>query len=150
MKLLAEQKQTHRHRKQTYGYQRGQVRGWEGWTWVWDWHMHTEVYGMTGQQGPAVEHRELYPGFCHHLCGKRIRERMDAAWENPTITRRSVPRRRQRNCTFYKQPSASYAGRGNCPARLRTPREALGGFLLKRFGQEKRTGAPWTSEKRPR
>ena len=21
---------------------------------VWDWHMHTEVYGMTGQQGPAV------------------------------------------------------------------------------------------------
>ena len=24
------------------------------WTGVWDWHMHTEVYGMTGQQGPAV------------------------------------------------------------------------------------------------
>ena len=21
---------------------------------VWDWHMHTEVYGMTGQQGPAI------------------------------------------------------------------------------------------------
>ena len=21
---------------------------------VWDWHMHTEVYGMIGQQGPAV------------------------------------------------------------------------------------------------
>ena len=21
---------------------------------VWDWHMHTDVYGTTGQQGPAV------------------------------------------------------------------------------------------------
>ena len=21
---------------------------------IWDWHMHTEVYGMTGQQGRAV------------------------------------------------------------------------------------------------
>ena len=21
---------------------------------VWNWHMHTVVYGMTGQQGPAV------------------------------------------------------------------------------------------------
>ena len=30
----------------------------EGWTGgregVWDWHMHTKVYVMTGQQGPAV------------------------------------------------------------------------------------------------
>ena len=21
---------------------------------IWDWHMHTEMYGITGQQGPAV------------------------------------------------------------------------------------------------
>ena len=28
---------------------------------VWDWHMQTVVYGMIGQWGPAVEHRELYP-----------------------------------------------------------------------------------------
>ena len=27
----------------------------------WDWHMYTEAYGMTGQRGPAVEHRDLYP-----------------------------------------------------------------------------------------
>ena len=27
---------------------------------VWDWHMHTEVYRMIGQWGPAVQHRELY------------------------------------------------------------------------------------------
>ena len=44
---------------------------------VWDWQMHTEVYGMNGQQGPAVEHRELYPVFCDDLCGKRIWERME-------------------------------------------------------------------------
>ena len=31
---------------------------------------HTEVYGMTGQQGPAVEHRELSPVFCDLLLGK--------------------------------------------------------------------------------
>ena len=23
---------------------------------AWDWHMHTEVYGMTGQWGPAIWH----------------------------------------------------------------------------------------------
>ena len=32
--------------------------------------MHTEVYGMTGQWGPAVLHRELSPVFCDHLGGK--------------------------------------------------------------------------------
>ena len=31
---------------------------------VWDGYMRTIVYGMTGPQGPAVEHRELYPVFC--------------------------------------------------------------------------------------
>ena len=24
------------------------------------WHMHTEVQGMIGQRGPAIQHRELY------------------------------------------------------------------------------------------
>ena len=37
-----------------------------------DWHVHTEVYGRTGQRGPALEHRELHPVFCDHLCGKRV------------------------------------------------------------------------------
>ena len=79
MNLFAEQ--THKLWK-TYGYQRGQVRGRDG-LGVWDWHLHTEMYGMTGQQGPAVQQRELYPVepmdqvFCDSLCGKRIRERMD-------------------------------------------------------------------------
>jgi len=38
---------------------------------VWDWHMHTEVFGMTGQWGPAVWLRELYSIFHDNLCGKR-------------------------------------------------------------------------------
>ena len=49
MNLFAEWKQTHRVGK-TCGYQRGQVGSGR----IWDWHMHTEVYGMTGQPGPAV------------------------------------------------------------------------------------------------
>ena len=41
--------------KKTSGYQREQVwgRGMDGLR-VWDWHMHTKVYGTTGQEGPAV------------------------------------------------------------------------------------------------
>ena len=50
--LFIKQKQTHRLWKQTYGYQRGKVEGRDGLR-VWDWHMHTIVYGMNGQQGPA-------------------------------------------------------------------------------------------------
>ena len=50
MNLFAEQKQTHRLWKQTYGYHRGQMVGREGLV-AWGWHMHTEVYGMIGQMG---------------------------------------------------------------------------------------------------
>ena len=39
---------------------------------VWDWHMHTVVYGIVGQQEPAVYHKELYPIFCDDLYGKRV------------------------------------------------------------------------------
>ena len=38
---------------------------------VWDWHRHTELYRVTSQWGPAVEHRELYPIFCDNLCGEK-------------------------------------------------------------------------------
>ena len=41
------------------------------------WHTHTEVYGMIGQQGPAVKHRELHPTLCNNLCGKRTRRGTD-------------------------------------------------------------------------
>lgn len=33
--------------------------------------VRTEVYGMSGQWGPAVQHWELSPGCCDHLGGKR-------------------------------------------------------------------------------
>ena len=40
--------------------------------------MHTEVYGMSGHGGPAVEHRELYPICFDNLRGKESeREWMD-------------------------------------------------------------------------
>ena len=44
---------------------------WEGWTGGWDWHMHTVVYGMSGQRGLAIQRRALCPIFCDRLCGKR-------------------------------------------------------------------------------
>ena len=44
---------------------------------AWDWHMHTEVYGMIGQWGPAIQHKELYPIFHDNLCGKRIWKRIN-------------------------------------------------------------------------
>ena len=71
MNLFAEEKETDRLWK-TYGYQRGKVGGGMDGLEVWDWHMHTELYGITGQRGPAVDHRELYPVFCDDLCGRRL------------------------------------------------------------------------------
>ena len=41
---------------------------------VWDWHIHTEVYGTIGQQGPVIQHRELYPVFCDIYVVKHLRE----------------------------------------------------------------------------
>ena len=53
MNLFVELKQTHGLRKQTCGYQSGQVEGRDG-LGLGDWHMHTVVPGMTGQQQPAI------------------------------------------------------------------------------------------------
>ena len=39
---------------------------------AWDWYVNTEVYGMIGPWGPAVQHRELYSICCDNPCGKRI------------------------------------------------------------------------------
>ena len=65
MNLHAKQKQTHRHRKQIYCYQRGKEgRDKLG---VWDERMHTTVYKIDKQQGPTVQHRELYSVFCNNL-----------------------------------------------------------------------------------
>ena len=48
MNLFADQKQTHRFYKQTYGDQKRRVKEKDGLE-VWDWHIHTVVYRMTGQ-----------------------------------------------------------------------------------------------------
>ena len=53
MNLYTKQKQTHRHREQTYGCQGGGVWGREG-LGVWDQQMQTTIYRMEKQQGPIV------------------------------------------------------------------------------------------------
>ena len=74
MKLFTKQKQTHRHRKQACGYQRGQQplrRGGVDKLGVWDElihtiyiyayvHMHIYIYKIDNQQRLTVQHRELY------------------------------------------------------------------------------------------
>ena len=49
---LQKQKQTHRPRKQTYGYQRGKVVGRD--KLGWDKYMHTTIYKINNQQAPTV------------------------------------------------------------------------------------------------
>ena len=50
LNLYTKQKQTHRHRKQTFGYQTGQ--GWESdKLGVWDLQIHTTIYKIDKQQG---------------------------------------------------------------------------------------------------
>ena len=63
MNLSMKQKQTHRHREQTCGCQGG--GGWErDGVGVWDQQMPTSIYKLGKQQGPTVEHRDLYSTSC--------------------------------------------------------------------------------------
>ena len=66
MNLFTKQKQTHRHRKQTYGYQKGKGRGRDK-LGVWDQQIQTIIYKIDRQQGPTVQHRELYSISCNKL-----------------------------------------------------------------------------------
>ena len=54
MNLFTKQKQIHGHRKQTYGYQRGQLGAGQG-----DQQVHIIIYKIR-KQGPIVKHKELY------------------------------------------------------------------------------------------
>ena len=63
MNLFTKQKQTHRYRKQTYGYQRGMGGGRDK-LGVWDQQIHTTIYEIDKQQEPTVQHRELYSISC--------------------------------------------------------------------------------------
>ena len=71
MNLFTKQKQTHRLYKQMYGYQRGNVGGRDK-LGVWDYHIHTTIYKIDNQQGPTVQHKELYSVLCNNLYGKRV------------------------------------------------------------------------------
>ena len=67
MNLFIKQKQTHRHRKQTAGYQRGRGAANSG---VWASQIHSTIYKTEKQQGPAVQHRELCSILCNNLKSK--------------------------------------------------------------------------------
>ena len=60
--MPTKQKQSHRYKEQTYGCQ--EEEGWEreglG---VWDQQRQTIIYSMEKQQGPSVQHREIYSIF---------------------------------------------------------------------------------------
>ena len=51
--IFTKQKQTHRLRKQIYGYQRGKEVGRDK-LGVWDRHIHTAIFKIDNQQGPTV------------------------------------------------------------------------------------------------
>ena len=53
MNLFTKQKQTHRHRTHTYGYQKGNVRGRDK-LGIWEQHIHPTIYKIGKQQGPTV------------------------------------------------------------------------------------------------
>ena len=63
MNLSMKQKQTHRHKEQTCGCQGGAEMG-KGWIGSWDQQMQTIVQRMNKQQGPTIQHRELYSISC--------------------------------------------------------------------------------------
>ena len=54
MNLFTKRKQTHRHKKQTYGYLRGKDGNKPG---VQDQQIQTTIYKIDKQQGPTVQHR---------------------------------------------------------------------------------------------
>ena len=71
MNLSMKQKQTHRHREQICGCQEGVGWGRDG-VGCWDQQMQTITYRLDKQQGPTVEHRELYSISCDKPSWKRI------------------------------------------------------------------------------
>ena len=59
MIMSIKQKQTQRHREQTCGCQGRGGREWDGLS-VWGQQMQNITFGMNKQQGPTIQHRELY------------------------------------------------------------------------------------------
>ena len=68
MNVFTEQKQTHRHRKQTYGYQSrsvGAINQEFGTNIYILLYIYTHTHNK--QQRPTIQHRELYSIFCNNL-----------------------------------------------------------------------------------
>ena len=63
MNLFTKQKQTHRRRKQTYGYQRGKAGSDK--LELWDQQIQSTIYKIDKQQDPTVQHMELYSISCN-------------------------------------------------------------------------------------
>ena len=66
MNLLPKQELTHRHRKETYGSQKGKGRLGEA-----RMNTHTTLYKTDNQRRPAGQHRELELGLRSRLWGNR-------------------------------------------------------------------------------
>ena len=56
---ITKQKKTHRHRKHTW-LPKGKGGGERDKLGVWDQQIHNTAYKIDKQQGPTVQHRELY------------------------------------------------------------------------------------------
>ena len=54
----------------------GKDEGRDGWG-VWDRHVHTTIFKVDDQQGPAVQHGELCSMLCGSLNGRGVWGRMD-------------------------------------------------------------------------
>ena len=66
MNLFKKQKQTHRRRKQTYGYQRGKVLGRDKLE-VWDQQIQTTICKVDKNKTHIIYHREVCPIFSDKL-----------------------------------------------------------------------------------
>ena len=65
MNLFTKQKKTHKHRKQTYGYQRGKGGVGGGINQEFGNNVYILLYiKWIKKQGPTVQHRELYSVSC--------------------------------------------------------------------------------------
>ena len=65
MNLYTKQKYIHRQRKQAYGNQWENVE--RDKSAVQDKDIHTTIYKIDNQQGPTVQHKELYSIYCINL-----------------------------------------------------------------------------------
>ena len=68
MNWFTKQKQT---QTKAYHYQRKNTE-WSGKLVVWDWQIRTETFKMDNQQGPTIQHRELWLIISNYLNEKRI------------------------------------------------------------------------------